>query len=480
MAVFTIAAGQTLRMDKLLLSMPWAVQQVFANIDGSLEVRISNFSLDPSPILYQIISTGPVIELPFGQPIYPGVPNLPGYMLGDITFNADFYDPAGGPGPVGTLTGLTWHDAILLEYSYVENGSTVWFYQVRFDHAPVFAGDDIVTLGGGDDYFNDFGGGLIASLGDGNDIANLYEAGQGVTSVKVVDAGAGNDEVYYQSGTGTIMGGAGNDMIGMAGNNDGNWLLIGGTGSDTVSGAAHSRIEDARGSGNDVYYGNYDPSINDVILSYAKGNAGIVVDLNMNTASGGGHGTDQIIDIRSIEGTRGNDVMTGGGAGVRFWGSLGNDTLQGSEADDLLDGGSQDDRLFGFAGDDTLVGRSGNDTLTGGAGRDAMNAGAGLDVFIFNATSDSTVAFAGRDRINGFSVADDIFDLSAIDANMVTAANDMFTFIGTAAFTARGQVRYEHFGALTVITMNNAGGIGPEMRIDLVGTYVLTEDNFSL
>ncbi len=480
MAVFTIAAGQTLRMDKLQTSVPLAEAKFFVGLDGSIEWRVTDDQSPPYTIIYQIISTGSVLALPFGQPIYPNYPGLPGYAVGNLTLDMNFFDPSGGPGPVGTLTGLVWHDVRLLEYSYLDNGTLVWLYDLSFADSLVFGGDDTVTLGAGDDYFNDFGGALNASLGDGNDIAYLYEASQGVTDVKVVNAGAGNDQVYYQSGTGTIDGGAGDDAIGGAGNNDGNWLLIGGTGNDTISASAYSRIEDARGSGNDVYSGNYDLSINDVILSYAKGNAGIVVDLAMGTAGGGTHGMDQIFGIRSVEGTRGNDVMTGGGVGVRFWGFQGNDTLHGSDVGDLLNGGTQEDQLFGYAGDDTVLGGSGNDTIVGGAGRDLLNGGLGQDVFVFAAASDSTVAGAGRDRITGFSAVDDVLDLSGIDANIVTATNDMFSFIGTAAFTARGQVRYEHIGGFTVVTTNSAAGLAPEMRIDIAGIHVLTVDNFSL
>jgi serralysin len=51
-----------------------------------------------------------------------------------------------------------------------------------------------------------------------------------------------------------------------------------------------------------------------------------------------------------------------------------------------------------------------------------------------------------RDVINDFvgngNLAGDRIDLSTIDANHLLAGNQAFTFIGSAEFTAAGQLRY--------------------------------------
>ena len=137
----------------------------------------------------------------------------------------------------------------------------------------------------------------------------------------------------------------------------------------------------------------------------------------------------------------------------------------------MLDGGSGNDTLGGGAGADRLIGGGGKDTLTGGANN---------DVFDFNFTGDSAVG-ANRDRVADFSHAQgDKLDLSGIDANPAPAGDQAFTFIGKAAFTAVGQVRFFSEGDHTVVEVNNNGtGVG-EMQIELAGNINLAAGDFVL
>ena len=67
--------------------------------------------------------------------------------------------------------------------------------------------------------------------------------------------------------------------------------------------------------------------------------------------------------------------------------------------------------------------------------------GLGADIFTELAVSDATVNSA--DYIAAFNPAKDVIDLSHIDANLVVAGVQKFTFIGTAPFSGAGaQVRY--------------------------------------
>ncbi|OYW52224.1 MAG: hypothetical protein B7Y80_20890 [Hyphomicrobium sp. 32-62-53] len=137
-----------------------------------------------------------------------------------------------------------------------------------------------------------------------------------------------------------------------------------------------------------------------------------------------------------ITGTNGNDTLNGTAGPDVINGLGGNDTLNGNAGDDVLDGGT---------GNDTLNGGNGSDTLIGGAGRDIMTGGLGSDIFRFNANIAETRAlFVGNDQITDFVSGVDIIDLSAIDANTSTAApgNQAFEYIGSAAFTGLGQLRY--------------------------------------
>lgn len=480
MAVFNIAAGQTLRMDKLLGSVPTAVGALIVENDGSLSWTMTNQTTNPQTLLYALDSMGSVLTLPFGnETMYPVHSSGIGYAIGDLSISLTFFDPAAGA-VVGTLTGQVWHDVALIENAGPDgSGGTTYTYDLSFEDDIIFGGDDIVTLGAGDDVFYDYGGKLTASLGAGDDEAHLYSPIQFDTDFRSVNAGDGDDQIYYQSGTGKIMGGAGNDSIGGEGNNDGNWTLNGGEGRDVILAYNASRIVDNRGSGSDDYSGTaYWGAIHPVTVSYATGNLGITVDLFLGQASGGGHGTDTLNNINRVEGTQGADMMSGWQfflgpffAGTAFWGNKGNDTITGGDADDTLYGGADDDVITGLSGNDRLFGDDGDDRLRGDWGADTLRGDLGADDFIYARETDSTLTRDGRDRIVGFEAGVDDIDLTALGLGA-------FTFVGTAGFSAARQVRYEYIGTDTVVFVNTTGKYTAEMRIDLAGTHVLTAGDF--
>jgi len=129
--------------------------------------------------------------------------------------------------------------------------------------------------------------------------------------------------------------------------------------------------------------------------------------------------------------------------------------------------------MDGLAGNDTLAGQAGNDTLLGGIGADSLYGGLGNDLFDYNSVSESP-AGVGRDVIADFSGAGaalgDRIDLTTIDANSSAAGNQAFAYIGGAAFTAAGQLRY----AGGVLSGNTDANLATaEMEIQLVGTPAL-------
>ncbi|MDJ0592134.1 MAG: hypothetical protein QNJ72_19445 [Pleurocapsa sp. MO_226.B13] len=130
-----------------------------------------------------------------------------------------------------------------------------------------------------------------------------------------------------------------------------------------------------------------------------------------------------------IEGTEGNDSLTGGLENDTLTGGLGNDTLLGVEGDDLifggiarrdeeltgdnntipgievisaeggndtLDGGLGNDALFGEEGDDLLLGGTGDDVLEGGANRITTLPDSSFPDFVI-----STEIVGGRDTLEG-------------------------------------------------------------------------------
>jgi Ca2+-binding RTX toxin-like protein len=100
--------------------------------------------------------------------------------------------------------------------------------------------------------------------------------------------------------------------------------------------------------------------------------------------------------------------------------------------------------LSGIASKDTINGGDGNDTLDGGAGADHLTGGSGADTFVFTSITDSYQATNSRDVVEDFSSAqNDKIDVSAIDADSVTAGTQHFNFIGAAAFSHHtGELRY--------------------------------------
>jgi Ca2+-binding RTX toxin-like protein len=149
----------------------------------------------------------------------------------------------------------------------------------------------------------------------------------------------------------------------------------------------------------------------------------------------------------------------------------------------VLRGGGGNDTLFGDAGNDTLDGGTGNDVLRGGTGLDQLTGGAGNDLFAYNAVNES--ATGNVDTILDFIKGEDRIDLSAIDANSVTAGNQAFNFIGDAAFTAanqNGSVRwfYDTVNNVTVIEVSNDADVAPEMRIQITGRVELSSTDFVL
>ena len=112
-----------------------------------------------------------------------------------------------------------------------------------------------------------------------------------------------------------------------------------------------------------------------------------------------------------------------------------------------------------------------------------MTGGLGADLLIFQTVADfggNTTSTA--DRILDFSAAEsDRFHLSAIDANANTAANDAFSFIGTAAFSsAAGQLRTFQQAGDTFFAGDLNGDSSADFMVRVVGSHTLTAGNFVL
>lgn len=262
-----------------------------------------------------------------------------------------------------------------------------------------------------------------------------------------VAVGAGVDSIFGAGMAEIILGGALRDIIYGNGGID---HIDGGTGNDLLSGGAGADFIHGR-SGTDSITGG-------------TGHDSIMGGLGYDTLHG--HG--------------GNDTLEGGG---------GNDHLTGGSNADDLSGGTGQDTLLGGAQADTLDGGAGNDTLEGGTGRDVMTGGGGRDTFVFNSLGETNATARDNghaltwsaDVITDFNAAQDIIDLSAIDAQRFRPG-DAFTFVGEADLIVfeRGQLSYYTDNGTTVIHGSNDGDIWSDFAIRLTGEHVLSEANFIL
>ncbi|MGO4571508.1 calcium-binding protein [Microvirga sp. 2TAF3] len=140
---------------------------------------------------------------------------------------------------------------------------------------------------------------------------------------------------------------------------------------------------------------------------------------------------------------------------------------------DTIAGGKAGDRIEGFGGDDKLA---------GGIGADRLYGGTGADTFIFKSVRDSAVDKTGRDTIFDFSAKQkDKIDLSGIDANIMRAGNQAFTFIAKQDFHNKpGELRYETVKGYTYIYGDVNGDGQADFSIQLKGAISLAKSYFIL
>ena len=335
---------------------------------------------------------------------------------------------------------------------------------------------DDIQGGQGNDIIN---GGLHydnLSGGDGNDI--IYAGAATMIQGDFLDGGAGDDVLWSNGWNTAFVGGTGADTFHVYTLNDAS-IVETGTDIDTVvshyAGTWNLHIAQplenltiaagVLGSG----FGN---GMDNVMTGNSLANT-LAGYIGNDTILGGG-GADTLdggVGDDTLNGGAGIDSMTGGAGDDTLIGGTGNDILSGGDNDDSLRGGTGDDQLSGDNGDDTLRGEAGADGLTGGAGRDSIYAGTAdgaADSFIFTSIADSGITALTRDRIYDFEVGIDHIDLSLIDASSA-AGNGVFSFIGSSAFSAEGEVRIVASGANTLVQINSSGTSGVDSAFMLMG-----------
>ncbi|WP_338846098.1 calcium-binding protein [Massilia sp. W12] len=197
----------------------------------------------------------------------------------------------------------------------------------------------------------------------------------GLSSNELVDALAGDDQVFGNEGNDSLHGGSGDDT------------LDGGLGLDLMSG----------GLGQDVFIVD---NVSDVVSEAA------------------GQGVDTVQSYVTFTlGEHLENLVLQGSAAI---------SGTGNAQDNQLSGNAADNALLGAEGNDSLLGGGGNDTLDGGGGDDLMAGGAGNDLYLIDSALDTVneLADEGLDSVQAsvsFSLPDNVEDLSLTGSQAITA-----------------------------------------------------------
>lgn len=260
-----------------------------------------------------------------------------------------------------------------------------------------------------------FSDGTTLSYGDLLTAAVLTTEGddivQTIVANSIIDGGAGNDALYGDAWSDTLMGGDGFDRLYGGGGSDfldggagddvlyasgSGTILIGGAGRDSLRdysstdttyrinvGDGEDYIEETGGVDTIEFGAGISPS--DVVLRNTRFNLGIdlpgggyvgVIDM----FSGGG---TVRIDNRSIEFIKFADGTIWDQQKIMsqtLVSTAGNDVIYVAQSDALVDAGDGDDQVYGGDGNDTIFGGAGSDQLYGGRGNNVLIGGAGNDL----------------------------------------------------------------------------------------------------
>jgi len=348
----------------------------------------------------------------------------------------------------GDVNGDGFDDLIVGSFSVDSNGPDAGAAYVVFGHRAQSAVDRVGT-----DLDNRINGGTgndsIAGL-SGDDTLIGWEGDDtidGGDGDDTIDGGASDDVIYGGDGLDIVDGGAGDDVIYGGGGND---TLDGGADTDHLFG----------GSGADTFF----VSLGDDIVDGGSGSD----LLNFQHITGGGV---------TVNLATGAVTLPDPESSLAFKAI---ERLSGTAAADTFTGDARNNQLFGRDGNDVLSGGAGVDRLAGGLGFDRLTGGTGADTFEYDAIGEST-ANAQRDRIMDFVSADgDRIDLLTIDANTTTGGNQAFAFIGTAAYSGAGQLRYTVANGSAIVRGDVNGDGADDFQILVSGVTALAAADFVL
>ena len=332
----------------------------------------------------------------------------------------------------------------------------------------------------------------------------------------------GNDVLWGGDDKDSLDGGEGADVLKGFGGND---FLIGGTQADTMWGGtgddlysvdnAGDVVTEFAGEGSDTVWASIDYTLGDQVENLTL--------VNIGGLNGTGNDLDNVIV--------GNDYtnLLNGGGGV--------DTIAGNAGDDIIDGGANADTMVGgqgfdifivddpgdvvleYAGegldqvqtsvsyaltagsevevlyadqtttaainlvgnelDNFLAGNDGVNIIAGGLGLDTLRGEGSGDVFLWSSVAESRSN--NPDVVIDFNRAEgDLLHFTNMDADDTVAGDQNFTFIGTAAFTAPGQINWFTDGTDTFIQLNTNADLAADSVIKVNGVQTVDASWFFL
>lgn len=242
-----------------------------------------------------------------------------------------------------------------------------------------------------------------------------------------------------------------------------------------------------------------DNQIHAIFKSLLTGDDRIILSAKADTIAAGngadyvaaGAGNDRIygqVGADNLNGQDGRDLISGGYGNDRLTGGYGNDTLKGdqnrdrlfgNQGEDRLDGGADSDALYGGYGCDTLLGGTGADRLSGAQGRDELHGGVdtNADSFVFEQL-DSSSKSSNRDLVFDFVSGTDKINVSGLDANMVTAGDQSFTFSGTTA--AANALWYVATDGNVIVYADVTGDTKADFSLQVMAVTALAQGDFVL
>lgn len=352
----------------------------------------------------------------------------------------------------------------------------------------------------------------------GTDGANVLQGGLGSDRM---EGGAGNDTYHVDVVTDTVIDTAGIDIVhsSITYTLDGTLENLRLLGSATINGTGNALNNVIyAGAGNNVINGGAGADE----VSYADAASGVTVNLAIAQATGGS-GTDTLLGIEHLTGSRFDDRLDGNLVNNWFQGGGGNDTLNGGAGidrvsyatatsrvsvslavtgaqatggggidtlvnienlwgtnhDDTLNGNATANTLIGFNGHDVLYGDAGDDSLYGDGGSDLLLGGLGSDKFIFRTGLNS------HDTINDFEVAggdrivlDDAIFSKLGRAGM--AVDSAFLRVGAAAADADDYLVYDASSGGLYYDADGSGAGAQVLFATLNAGLNLVVDHFAL